>query len=91
MRVRAGGGPEDSRTMSSVASSVRRGVASGSSMSRSDLRLSSIKMPADREVEISATVSNVGERAGDEVVELCVRGVAASLTRPSRSCAVRCA
>mgnify|MGYP001827322844 FL=1 len=48
----------------------------------SDLRLSSIRIPADGEVEISATVSNVGERAGDEVVQLYVRDVAASLTRP---------
>ena len=48
----------------------------------SDLRLSTIKIPADGEVEISAAVRNTGTVAGDEVVQLYVRDVAASLTRP---------
>jgi beta-glucosidase len=48
----------------------------------SDLRLSSTEIPADGEVEVSATVRNTGERAGDEVVQLYVRDVEASLTRP---------
>jgi beta-glucosidase len=48
----------------------------------SDLRLSSSTIPADGEVEVSAGVRNIGLVAGDEVVQLYVRDVAASLTRP---------
>ena len=47
-----------------------------------DLRLSTAVIAADGEVEISATVRNSGDRAGDEVVQLYVRDVEASLTRP---------
>lgn len=48
----------------------------------SDLRLSTGEIDPDGEVEIGATVRNTGDRAGDEVVQLYVRDVAASLTRP---------
>ena len=41
-------------------------------------------MTVDDEVEISASVRNVGELAGNEVVQLYVHDVAASLTRPVR-------
>jgi beta-glucosidase len=47
-----------------------------------DLHLSSTEIAADGEVAVSATVRNSGDRAGDEVVQLYVRDVAASLTRP---------
>jgi len=47
-----------------------------------DLRLSS-KTPSAREIlEISLEVENVGERAGDEVVQLYVNDPVASVTRP---------
>ena len=48
----------------------------------SDLRLSETEIAADGAVEISATVRNTGDRAGDEVVQLYVRDTEASLTRP---------
>jgi len=39
-------------------------------------------MPTDGEVVISVEVANVGDRAADEVVQLYVRDLAASVTRP---------
>lgn len=39
-------------------------------------------VPADGQVEVACRVTNVGERAGDEVVQLYVRDVQASVTRP---------
>ncbi len=48
----------------------------------SDLRASSAEIPADGEVQLSVRVVNTGDRAGDEVVQLYVRDVAASRTRP---------
>lgn len=48
----------------------------------SDMRLDTAEIAPDGEVEVSVTVRNSGERAGDEVVQLYVRDVAASLTRP---------
>jgi beta-glucosidase len=47
-----------------------------------DLRLSSARIAAHGEVEVSVDVRNTGARTGDEVVQLYVRDVAASLTRP---------
>jgi beta-glucosidase len=48
----------------------------------SDLRLSAARIPAHGQVEVSVDVADTGDRAGDEVVQLYVRDVAASLTRP---------
>ena len=39
-------------------------------------------MPADGSVPVRATVTNTGDRAGDEVVQLYVRRPEARLTRP---------
>jgi beta-glucosidase len=48
----------------------------------SDLALDRREIPPDGEVSISASVMNVGDRAGDEVVQLYVRDEQASVTRP---------
>jgi beta-xylosidase len=48
----------------------------------SDFRLSHEKVRIDGEFEISCTVENTGKRAGDEVVQLYVRDLIASLVRP---------
>ena len=48
----------------------------------SDLELSSSEVTAEELLEVSCRVTNVGERAGDEVVQLYVRQPFASLTRP---------
>ena len=47
-----------------------------------NLRLSTGHAAAGDEVEIRVDVTNTGERAGDEVVQLYVRDVASSVTRP---------
>jgi beta-glucosidase len=47
-----------------------------------DLRLEPSRIAADGETRVSVDVANTGERAGDEVVQLYVRDVAASRTRP---------
>lgn len=47
-----------------------------------DLTLSAEELPANGSVEIACTVTNVGERAGDEVVQLYIRHRQASVTRP---------
>jgi beta-glucosidase len=47
-----------------------------------NLRIEPAQAPADGQVTISADVKNVGSRAGDEVVQLYVHDVAASVTRP---------
>ena len=39
-------------------------------------------MPIDGEFEASVVVANVGDRAGDEVVQLYIRDEEASVTRP---------
>jgi beta-glucosidase len=44
--------------------------------------LSAASIPADGSVVVSATVTNTGERAGDEVVQLYIRDVVSSVTRP---------
>ncbi len=47
-----------------------------------NLRIGPSSIPVDGEVGISLDVRNEGERAGDEVVQLYVRDVEASVTRP---------
>jgi beta-glucosidase len=47
-----------------------------------DLRLSAPTMSADGTVTVSVDVTNSGTRAGDEVVQLYVQDVVASITRP---------
>ncbi len=48
----------------------------------SDLRLSSASMRTDGEIEIRATLRNSGAVAGEEVAQLYVRDLAASVSRP---------
>ena len=48
----------------------------------SSLRLSPTRIPPDGRVLVSVDVENVGSRAGDEVVQLYLRDVVASVTRP---------
>lgn len=45
-------------------------------------QLSAPSMPRDGSVQVSVTVRNAGPRAGDEVVQLYVRDLVASITRP---------
>ena len=47
-----------------------------------NLRLSAPSIRRDGHITVSAEVENVGERAGDEVVQLYIRDVVASVTRP---------
>jgi beta-glucosidase len=47
-----------------------------------NLQLSAQRMPANGKLTVSVDVENVGRRAGDEVVQLYIRDVAASMTRP---------
>jgi beta-glucosidase len=47
-----------------------------------DLRLSATRVPVDGQIVARITVENTGQRAGDEVVQLYLRDVAASVTRP---------
>ena len=49
-----------------------------------DLRVAEAEVPVDGEIEISCTVRNTGRRAGEEVVQLYVRDLLASLVRPVR-------
>ncbi len=49
-----------------------------------NLKLNAPRMAADGRVTVTVDVRNVGERAGDEVVQLYVRDVAASVARPVR-------
>jgi beta-glucosidase len=48
----------------------------------SNLRLSAPRIPATGSVQVSVDVENTGRRAGDEVVQLYIRDVAASRVRP---------
>jgi beta-glucosidase len=50
----------------------------------SDLQLSAPRIPVNGRLTVSATVANTGRRAGDEVVQLYIHDVAASVTRPVR-------
>jgi beta-glucosidase len=47
-----------------------------------DLQLDKAKILANGSVKVSVQVENIGKRAGDEVVQLYVSDVAASVTRP---------
>jgi beta-glucosidase len=48
----------------------------------SNLRLSAQSIPANGRLTASVDVENVGQRTGDEVVQLYIRDVASSVTRP---------
>ncbi len=48
----------------------------------SDLQLSARGVRTDESLKVSVAVENVGDRAGDEVVQLYIRDVAASVARP---------
>jgi beta-glucosidase len=50
----------------------------------SNLQLSSRRIRPDGRVTLSVEVANTGTRAGDEVVQLYIRDIAASVTRPVR-------
>jgi beta-glucosidase-like glycosyl hydrolase len=50
----------------------------------SDFGISAPEIPVDGEVEVACTVRNVGERPGEEVVQLYFRDPVASVTRPVR-------
>ncbi|MFN2515167.1 MAG: beta-glucosidase BglX [Pyrinomonadaceae bacterium] len=61
----------------------------GYGLSYSQFRLSNLQLSARRikpngQVKVSVDVENTGARAGDEVVQLYIRDVAASVTRPIR-------
>ncbi len=47
-----------------------------------NLKLSAARIPASGQLTVSIDVRNTGQRAGDEVVQLYIRDVAASVTRP---------
>ena len=47
-----------------------------------NLRLSALQIGRTGRLTVTAEVQNVGKRAGDEVVQLYIRDVAASVTRP---------
>jgi beta-glucosidase len=48
----------------------------------SNLQLSASSIPSNGSVHVSVDVENTGKRRGDEVVQLYVRDVVASVTRP---------
>ena len=48
----------------------------------SNLQLSALQMPVSGKLTVSVEVENTGRRAGDEVVQLYIRDVVASMTRP---------
>lgn len=50
----------------------------------SDLRLSAHRVCHDGSLSVSVEVENTGQRAGDELVQLYLRDLAASVTRPVR-------
>ena len=47
-----------------------------------NLQLSAQRIRADGKLTVSVDVENVGKRSGDEVVQLYIRDIAASMTRP---------
>ena len=47
-----------------------------------NLSLSAERIPANGQLTVTVDIDNVGQRAGDEVVQLYIRDVAASVTRP---------
>jgi beta-glucosidase len=48
----------------------------------SDLRLSATEIPVDGIIEISCNIKNTGDQPGDEVVQLYVQDIFASVSRP---------
>ena len=52
-----------------------------------DLALSAVRIAPDGEVEVSVTVANTGERAGEDVVQLYLTDEVAQVTRPFRELA----
>ena len=52
-----------------------------------DLRVSAAEVPTDGEVTVSVRIRNTGTRAGEEVVQLYLRDVVASVTRPVKQLA----
>jgi beta-xylosidase len=57
------------------------------SFAYSDLVMGREAVPTDGAVDIAVTVTNTGERAGDEVVQLYLHDVQAQVTRPVRQLA----
>jgi beta-glucosidase len=49
-----------------------------------DLRVSASTIPPDGQVRVTASVTNTGGPAGDEVVQLYIQDVASTVTRPVR-------
>ena len=49
-----------------------------------NLQLSTQRLRPDERITVSVDVENIGQRAGDEVVQLYIRDVVASVTRPVR-------
>jgi beta-glucosidase len=49
-----------------------------------NLQLSARRIPASGQLTASVDIENIGQRAGDEVVQLYIRDVAASMTRPDK-------
>jgi beta-glucosidase len=47
-----------------------------------NLTLSAERIPASGQLTVTVDIDNVGQRTGDEVVQLYIRDVAASMTRP---------
>ncbi len=58
--------------------------ASYTSFEVGDVRASATEMPTDGEVEVTVRVANVGDRAGDEVVQLYLHDPVARVARPAR-------
>ncbi|MFH3579372.1 fibronectin type III-like domain-contianing protein, partial [Acinetobacter baumannii] len=50
----------------------------------SNLRLDKLKIRPGETLRVNVTVENTGDIAGDEVVQLYIHDVAASVTRPVR-------
>ena len=48
----------------------------------SDLKIASPQIGPNGQTEVSVTVKNTGTRAGDEIVQLYIRDVVSSVTRP---------
>ncbi|MEB3369901.1 beta-xylosidase/alpha-l-arabinosidase [Saccharopolyspora mangrovi] len=57
------------------------------SFAYSDLAISAEEVPTDGAVDVSCTVTNTGDRDGDEVVQLYLRDPVAQVTRPVRQLA----
>ena len=48
----------------------------------SNLRTSSSNLPLDKQIEVSLQVKNIGQRSGDEVVQMYVRHIDSKVSRP---------